>query len=194
MNAKLAKEERANLKRAMGETATLAFEGCQKEVADLHQAHRSLLHQHAAIAKELAELKAGVTSHAATLVNESRRLSGRIDGVASWCEQNEALAKGVDIAVSALIPLLQIDGAFWGVASVREDCHRLTMALLETTSQAAERFNSVIHGSLWVRLMWALFGTVPYCVERDRRFASVDGQATQAQGNSSVAPSQAVIE
>lgn len=85
MNAKLAKEERRNLVKQMGETATDAFERVLKELDEARSAHRSLLHQHAAIAKEVAELRKETTT--------------RIDAVAQWCEHNEkSLATTADAA------------------------------------------------------------------------------------------------
>jgi hypothetical protein len=58
---------------------------------------------------------------------------------------------------------------------------RLIGAVIETTTNCAERFNSVIHGGFWTRLVWLLRGTVPYCVARDRLHASVAENAV-AQG------------
>lgn len=94
--------------------------------------------------------------------------------------------------VEALIPRLSENGDYLKqesdthgrtIAMNRDDLEHLVMHHLEMTTHAAERFNSVIHGSFLVRLRWLLRGTVPWCVERDRQFASVAGSQTIAQGS-----------
>lgn len=76
MNAKLAKAERRNLRKEMGETATDALERARAEVLQLRM-------EHAAIAKTLADFRREQAVAVA-------RVNLRVDGASTWCEQNEA--------------------------------------------------------------------------------------------------------
>lgn len=89
MNGKLAKEERRNLVKAMGETATDALERARAEVLQLRM-------EHAAIAKTLAEFKS-------LTVQETKTLHQRIDGASAWCEKNETLGRNTRLMVEVHI-------------------------------------------------------------------------------------------
>lgn len=175
MNAKLAKEERRNLRKAMGETATDALERARSEVLQLRM-------EHAAIAKELADCKVQAEAFATLMRSENLSLNGRIDGTAAWCQQNEEVVK-------------HLEGLHTHHCRVEFESLRRWRVCLEGTS--------VWHRLLWV-LRGYVYGYDDLCCEMcgGRQFNGRQCVACVASGRvrppspygAEVAPSQVVIE
>lgn len=110
---------------------------------------------------EVFQLRMEHAALAKTLQEEIVRLERRIDGASTWCDQNESKLK-----------------------RVMRETEDFGTALARVGYDRWAQIGPLLHGNIWVRLKWALFGIVP---------DAWDGFTTTAQGTS-VAPSQAVIE
>lgn len=167
MNEKLAKEERRNLVKAMGETATDALERARAEVFQLRM-------EHTAIAKTVADLQATIKQVGIGLEHQDAKFTRRIDGASAWCERNENARK---LDVQAV-----------------DDNFRHTEAMFNILIPRHEGFR---RAGFLARLRWLLFGTAtdPYeqrCCEMcgGREFDGYQCLACVASGKVRALPQQ----
>lgn len=75
MSGSLSKEQRRNVRKALGDTAVDAVEEARKDAATLALQHRVLAKEHLTLSNTLKEA--------------TERLDGRLNTVVAWCDKNE---------------------------------------------------------------------------------------------------------
>lgn len=93
MSESVSREQRRNLRKAIGETATAAMEETRQLAYHVNVAQQAL-------AKELLQLQG-------TWPGELKKLHARVDGTSQWCQQNEELIKRRDRQHQDLVDLVR---------------------------------------------------------------------------------------
>lgn len=163
MNGATAKEQRRNLKKAVGEEAAAAVVACREDVQKLHFEHKALARQMLEFDRELAATKEGRAI-------DARRLGARLDEA---CERLDALSARyaeVHARLESTIRHFQI-----GENALRADIMRLEQwADARGALTRWQRFWSLLSGKCYVRLEPRLLEADQHYPKKGRAFATSD--------------------